>query len=72
MEKKEKKKQEKKQKIKPDCETCQYYDFDDEYGDYICSQMLDEDEMVRVMEHGAADCPYYRFYDEYMLVRKQN
>ena len=35
-------------------------------------KMLDEDEMVRVMEHGAADCPYYRYYDEYMMVRRQN
>ena len=66
---KDKKKPEKKT---ADCETCQYFDYDDEYGDYVCNQMLDEDEMVRVMEHGASQCPYYRFYDEYTMVRKQN
>ncbi len=70
---KEKEKKKKKEKtIRPDCETCQYFDFDEEYGDYVCNMMLDEDEMVRIMEHGAAECPYYRFYDEYTMVRKQN
>ena len=62
----------KKELRKADCETCQYYDYDDEYGDYVCGQMLDEDELVRVMEHGAPECPYYRYYDEYTMVRKQN
>jgi len=62
----------KKKKTQADCENCQYYDYDEEYGDYVCSQVLDEDELVRVMEHGAAQCPYFRFYDEYMMVRKQN
>ena len=69
MEKNDKKK---KQLQVADCETCQYYDYDDEYGDYVCSQMLDEDELVRIMEHGAPECPSYRYYDEYTMVRKQN
>ena len=72
MEKKEKKKQEKKQSIKPDCETCQYYDFDDEYGDYVCSQMLDEDEMVRFLERRNDACPFYhRGESDYYLSGRQ-
>ena len=66
MEKKEKKTQQ------ADCENCQYYDYDEEYGDYVCSQVLDEDELVRVMSGGARYCPFYRYYNEYDMVRKQN
>ena len=55
-----------------DCENCQYYDYDEEYDCYMCIQELDEDEYLRVMEHGAPVCPFYRYYDEYTMVRKQN
>lgn len=55
-----------------DCENCQYYDYDEEYDCYMCSMDLDEDEYLRVMEHGAPVCPFYRYYDEYTMVRKQN
>ena len=33
---------------------------------------LDEDEMVRFLTGGYADCPYYVSGDEYEIVRKQN
>ena len=55
-----------------DCENCQYYDYDEEYDCYMCSMDLDEDEYLRVMEHGAPVCPFYRYYDEYTMVPKQN
>ncbi len=67
-----KKDSDKKEKIVTDCDNCQYFDYDDEYGDYFCTMMLDEDEMARVMQHGASECRYYKLYDEYMMVRKQN
>ncbi len=53
------------------CESCAYYDYDDEMDAYICLVNFDEDEMVSM--YGAHhSCPYYRFYDEYKMVQKQN
>ncbi len=69
-EKMEKKKEKKLQQ--PDCDNCQYQDYDEEYGDYVCTQMMDEDEVARVMAGGARYCPYYKYYNEYDMVRKQN
>jgi len=54
------------------CETCENYIFDEEMQVYTCDRNLDEDEMYRFMAGSYFDCPYYRFYDEYMMVRKQN
>ena len=54
------------------CETCVHFDWDDWYEDYVCKQDLDEDEMVRYLAGNFASCPYYRFYDEYKSVQKQN
>ena len=57
-----------------DCTNCLYYDYDDDYGDYVCNLSLDEDEFVRLSYSSGrkAHCPYFRFYDEYKSVRKQN
>ena len=33
---------------------------------------LDEDELVRFIKGDSGNCPYYRYYDEYKFVRKQN
>lgn len=54
------------------CENCVYYAYDEEYEDYICDMNLDEDEMVQFMQFSAKGCPYFRLYDEYGIVRKQN
>lgn len=54
------------------CETCEFARIDDETGDLICDAMLDEDEMVDFMSNGSGRCKYYRFYDEYKMVQKQN
>jgi len=59
-----------KRKIKARCEDCLYYDCD-ENGEYYCQASLDEDEAVAFRLTGG-DCPYFRFYDEYKSVRKQN
>ncbi len=54
------------------CETCMYYDLDDMGEDYTCNLYLDEDEMIRFMQSPYSSCPYYKYYDEYKMVQKQN
>ncbi|MBR5858402.1 MAG: hypothetical protein IKZ05_00615 [Clostridia bacterium] len=54
------------------CETCEFARIDDETGDLICDALLDEDEMVDFMSNNKGGCKYYRLYDEYKTVRKQN
>ena len=54
------------------CETCEFYDYDEEYGENVCIMKLDEDEMVNFLTGNTSYCPYYRFYDEYKSVQKQN
>ena len=53
------------------CETCEFYDYDDEYETYTCNVRLDEDEMGRFLKKDTRGCPYYRFYDEYKSVHRQ-
>lgn len=60
-------------KRKPtNCETCVYYDYDEDLDAYICTVNLDEDELERFVLGTAQYCPNYRFYDEYKSVQKQN
>ncbi len=54
------------------CEDCMYWDWDDEYEEYACNLAFDEDEMVKVLHSAERRCPYFRFYDEYKSVQKQN
>ena len=55
------------------CEDCLYYDYADDEGDeMICTLDLDEDEMERLASGRYKGCPYYRDFDEYKRVRKQN
>lgn len=54
------------------CETCANYYYDDECEEYCCDVSLDEDEMVRFLSAPDYNCPFYRAYDEYGTVRKQN
>lgn len=53
------------------CETCVFYDYDDEYDCYECRMNLDQDEMGYFLSGQTRACPYYRFYDEYKSVQKQ-
>ena len=53
------------------CESCEYYDYDEDWGEYVCNMDLDEDEMVRFLSGHSFSCPYYKFYDEYKTVQKQ-
>ena len=53
------------------CETCVFYDYDEEYDAYECQVNLDQDELSQFL-YGKNACPFYRFYDEYKSVQKQN
>ena len=55
-----------------DCDSCMYFDYDEMLDEDVCTLDLDEDEMIRFMEHPYSSCPYYKFYDEYKTVQKQN
>lgn len=53
------------------CESCEFYDYDEELDAYVCDLSLDEDEMIKFLSKNTRSCPYYRFYDEYKSVHKQ-
>ena len=54
------------------CEDCIYYMYDDEYDCYMCSLDRDEDEVQRTLFGKYKSCRYFRFGDDYTIVRKQN
>jgi hypothetical protein len=58
-------------KGKSNCETCEFYQYDDYTDSYTCALSLDEDEMADFVSGITRDCKYYRFYDEYKSVQKQ-
>lgn len=49
-----------------------FYEYDEEYEEMICSVNFDEDELTHFMGSRHSSCPYFRFGDEYTIVRKQN
>lgn len=53
------------------CESCAYYLQEDGEEEAACGVNFDMDELSR-MYGGKTSCPYYRFYDEYKMVQKQN
>ncbi|MCI8717669.1 MAG: hypothetical protein K1W19_18630 [Lachnospiraceae bacterium] len=53
------------------CEMCMYYEYDEDYECYICQMDLDEDEMARFIMNRVNGCPYFRFGNEYTIVRRQ-
>ena len=68
MDKKSEKESEKK---KGTCETCEFFEDDEVYGP-TCALALDEDEFADFIAKETRECPYYRRYDEYETVRRQN
>ena len=54
-----------------ECDTCWYYDYDEEYDEYFCMMDLDEDEVYRFFVTPQRRCPYYRQGDDYTLARRQ-
>ena len=51
------------------CESCVYYEYDEEFDDYYCSVDMDEDDYARSLQY--QQCPFWRDGDEYKVVRKQ-
>lgn len=60
----------KKNKTQTDCTECMYYEYDEEYDCYSCVMNLDQDEAEYFISYSA--CPFFRFGNEYTIVRKQN
>lgn len=58
-------------KVASNCESCEFYDYDEYMDAYVCEMRLDEDEMVNFLSRNTGSCPYYRYYDEYKSVQKQ-
>lgn len=54
------------------CDLCAYFNQDDETGFAVCNMSLDEDEMINFLKGRFNSCPYFKLYDEYSIVRKQN
>ncbi len=54
------------------CEMCSYYVYDDDYEGYVCLASMDEDDYMRYITSKDKGCPFFRLYDEYKIVRKQN
>lgn len=54
------------------CETCMYAIYDDEYDEYVCDMVWDEDVLARQNQGFYSSCPYYRCGDDYTIVKKQN
>ena len=61
-----------KKEVQGSCESSEFYVYDDEMDMYVCDINLDEDEMCSYLTSGSKRCAYYRFYDEYKTVQKQN
>ena len=45
---------------------------DEEFECFVCEVNLDEDEYLKFLQGANFNCPYYNYYDEYKIVRKQN
>lgn len=54
------------------CDFCAYYNQDEDTGLCVCNMALDEDEMINFLRGKFNNCPYFKLYDEYAIVRKQN
>ncbi len=59
-------------KISACCEMCAHYDYDYVMDCNICTVNMDEDDFMRFMSDKNRGCPFFVFYDEYKIVRKQN
>ena len=54
-----------------DCETCAYFEYDENDEEYYCSADMDEDEVAGLYGRSFKQCRYYRNGDEYAVVKHQ-
>ena len=59
-------------KQRSNCDHCENNVYDEDLDDYVCAVSLDEDELEKFLSGSFDSCPYFRFYDEYAVVKKQN
>lgn len=57
--------------MKSSCDYCLYYRYREEYECYECEINLDEDDQMRLLNDRSQSCPYFRFGDDYAIVKKQ-
>lgn len=57
---------------KSSCEFCAYYIYNEYYDCYECMVNLDEDDVARFMQSSVDQCSYFKYSDDYKIVRKQN
>ena len=60
-----------KTKWSKNCESCQFYDYDEFAEVYVCRESR-PDEMAAFILGQNCSCSYYRLNDEYGTVRQQN
>ncbi len=53
------------------CDSCAYYEYDEDDEAYYCSVAMDEDDYYRFITGQQRSCPFYRNDDEYAVVRHQ-
>lgn len=53
------------------CDSCNNYEYDEDYEEYVCMMDMDEDDYAHFVSSGNTRCPYYQNGDEYLVVRKQ-
>ncbi len=56
------------------CEVCMNYEYNDETDSYECvlDVAMDMDDYERSLTGQTVNCPFFKFGDEYNIVRKQN
>ncbi len=54
------------------CEDCVYYDYDELYDRTVCTLNLDQDDAERFSTQKRKFCRYYKYYEPYKSVQKQN
>ena len=57
---------------KSNCEFCAHYAYDEEDDCYYCDVALDEDDIIKFYQGNTNNCNFFKLYDEYGIVRKQN
>ena len=53
------------------CDTCNYYEYDENDDAYYCSVDMDEDDYGRLISSNYKDCPFYTSNNEYEIVKHQ-
>lgn len=53
------------------CESCNYYEYDENDDAYYCSVDMDEDDYGRLVAGHYKECPFYTSNNEYEIVKHQ-